>query len=78
MEEMKKYQPLVIVQTALINKFLFFTDRSGSVIAKVEMTFGKSITDPLKPLEDEIKDGKLGAFGVKRELDLNPSKAWST
>ena len=78
MEEMKKYQPLVIVQTALINKFLFFTDRSGSVIAKVEMRFGKSVTDPLKPLEDEIKDGKLGAFGVKRELDLNPSKAWST
>ena len=78
MEEMKKYQPLVIVQTALINKFLFFTDRSGSVIAKVQMTFGKSVTDPLKPLEDEIKDGKLGAFSVKRELDLNPSKAWST
>ncbi|CAH3166103.1 unnamed protein product, partial [Pocillopora meandrina] len=46
--------------------------RSGSVIAKVEMKFGKSVTDPLKPLEDEIKEGKLGAFSVKRELDLNP------
>ena len=78
MEEMKKYQPLVIVQTTLISKFLFFTDRSGSVIAEVEMKFGKSVTDPLKPLEDEIKEGKLGAFSVKRELDLNPSKAWST
>ena len=78
MEEMKKYQPIVIVQTTLISKFLFFTDRSGSVIAEVEMKFGKSVTDPLKPLEDEIKGGRLGAFGVKRELDLNPSKAWST
>lgn len=58
--------------------FLFFTYRSGSVIAEVEMKFGKSVTDPLKPLEDEIKEGKLGAFSVKRELDLNPSKAWST
>nr|XP_058941417.1 uncharacterized protein LOC131769700 [Pocillopora verrucosa] len=47
--------------------------RSGSVIAKVEMEFGKSVTDPLKPLEDEIKDGRLGAFSVKRELDLNPT-----
>ena len=42
------------------------------------MKFGKSVTDPLKPLEDEIKGGRLGAFEVKRELDLNPSKAWST
>lgn len=75
---MKKYQSLVIVQTALISMFLFFTYRSGSVIAKVKMEFGKSVTDPLKPLEDEIKEGKLGAFSVKRELDLNPSKAWST
>ena len=75
---MKKYQSLVIVQTALISMFLFFTYRSGSVIAEVEMKFGKSGTDPLKPLEDEIKEGKLGAFSVKRELDLNPSKAWST
>ena len=75
---MKKYQSLVILQTALISMFLFFTYRSGSVIAEVEMKFGKSVTDPLKPLEDEIKEGKLGAFSVKRELDLNPSKAWST
>ena len=75
---MKKYQSLVIVQTALISMFLFFNYRSGSVIAEVEMKFGKSVTDPLKPLEDEIKEGKLGAFSVKRELDLNPSKAWST
>ena len=62
----------------MISKFLFFTNRSGSVIAKVEMMFGKSVTDPLKPLEDEIKGGKLGAFRVKSELDLYPSKVWST
>ncbi|PFX13052.1 hypothetical protein AWC38_SpisGene22907 [Stylophora pistillata] len=57
--------------------------RSGSVVAEVEMKFGKSVTDPLKPLEDEIKDGKLGAFTVNRELDFNittppPASLFST
>ncbi|XP_022805173.1 uncharacterized protein LOC111342364 isoform X2 [Stylophora pistillata] len=47
--------------------------RSGSVVARVQMKFGKSVTDPLKPLEDGIKDGNLGAFRVNRELDLNPT-----
>lgn len=44
--------------------------RAGSVVAIVEMRFGKSVTDPLKPLEDEIRDGKLGSFTVDRELHL--------
>ncbi|KAL9964721.1 hypothetical protein ACROYT_G028401 [Oculina patagonica] len=47
--------------------------RSGSVIAIVELLFGKSATSPLKPLQDEIKDGKLGPFMVDPELDLNPT-----
>nr|XP_058952433.1 protein turtle-like [Pocillopora verrucosa] len=47
--------------------------RSGSVVAEVELKFEKSVLDPLKPLEDEIKDGSLGSFTVSRELDLNPS-----
>ena len=52
--------------------------RSGSVAAEVELKFEKSVLDPLKPLEDEIKDGSLGSFTVSRELDLNPSKACAT
>ena len=52
--------------------------RSGSVVAEVELKFEKSVLDPLKPLEDEIKDGSLGSFTVSRELDLNPSKACAT
>ncbi|PFX16311.1 Proto-oncogene tyrosine-protein kinase receptor Ret [Stylophora pistillata] len=57
--------------------------RSGSVVAEVEMKFGKSVTDPLKPLEDDIKDGKLGAFTVNCKLDLNittppPASLFST
>ncbi|XP_066024509.1 fibroblast growth factor receptor 2 isoform X3 [Pocillopora verrucosa] len=47
--------------------------RSGSVVAEVELKFEKSVLDPLKPLEDEIKDGRLGSFTVSRELDLNPT-----
>lgn len=46
---------------------------SGSVVAEVELKFEKSVLDPLKPLEDEIKDGRLGSFTVSRELDLNPT-----
>ncbi|XP_078381425.1 uncharacterized protein LOC144664188 [Oculina patagonica] len=47
--------------------------REGSVDAIVELLFGKSITDPLKPLQDEINDGKLGSFTVDKSLDLNPT-----
>ena len=61
----------------MINE-LFLTCRSGSVAATVELVFGKPINEPLKPLQDEISDGKLGSFTVKRELDLNPSKSFFT
>ena len=40
--------------------------------------FGKPVADPLKPLQDEITDGKLGSFTVDRELDLNPTKIPAT
>ncbi|KAL9964728.1 hypothetical protein ACROYT_G028408 [Oculina patagonica] len=46
--------------------------RSGSVVATVELLFGKSATNPLKPLQDEI-NGKLGPFTVDQELVLNPT-----
>ncbi|KAL9964150.1 hypothetical protein ACROYT_G027741 [Oculina patagonica] len=46
--------------------------RPDSVLAIVELLFGKSATDPLKPLQDEIKDAKLGSFTVDRTLVVNP------
>ena len=61
-----------------LNSEFFPGYRSGSVVAEVELKFERSVLDPLKPLEDEIKDGKLGSFTVSRELDLNPSKACAT
>ncbi|XP_027039465.1 brother of CDO-like, partial [Pocillopora damicornis] len=44
--------------------------RAGSVVAIVELKFGKSVNDPLKPLKDKIKDGKLGSFIVGPEIEL--------
>ena len=61
-----------------LNSEFFPRYSSGSVVAEVELKFEKSVLDPLKPLEDEIKDGSLGSFTVSRELDLNPSKACAT
>ena len=53
--------------------FLHYSD--GSVYAIVQLTFGQSVSDPLKPLRDEMNDGKLGSFMVDRQLDVNPSKS---
>ena len=39
----------------------------------MELAFGPSVSDPLKPLRDEINDGKLGSFTVDRQLDVNPT-----
>ena len=61
-----------------LNSEFFPRYSSGSVVAEVELKFERSVPDPLKPLEDEIKDGKFGSFTVSRELDLNPSKACAT
>ncbi|XP_078379530.1 uncharacterized protein LOC144662562 isoform X2 [Oculina patagonica] len=46
--------------------------RPGSVFAIIELLFGKSAIDTLKPLQDEIKDAKLGSFTVDRTLVVNP------
>ena len=43
--------------------------RSGSVYAVVELEFGSTGSDPLKPLTDELNDGKLGSFTVDRHLN---------
>ena len=47
-------------------------------MATVELVFGKSVSDPLKPLQDEINDRKLGSFTVDRVSDLNPTITPST
>ena len=47
--------------------------RPGSVVAIVELVFGKSASDPLKPLQDEISGGKLSSFKVSAMLDVDPS-----
>ena len=39
----------------------------------MELAFGPSVSDPLKPLRDEMNDGKLGSFTVDRQLDVNPT-----
>ena len=39
----------------------------------MELAFGSSVSDPLKPLRDEMNDGKLGSFTVHCQLDVNPT-----
>ena len=57
---------------------MFVYYRDGSVYAIVELAFGPTVNDPLKPLRDEMKDGKLGPYTVDRQLDVNPSKSNAT
>lgn len=47
--------------------------RPGSVVAVVKLLFGKSANDPLKPLQDEITNGRLALFNVNPTLDVEPS-----
>ncbi|CAH3180398.1 unnamed protein product [Porites lobata] len=42
----------------------------GSVVATLVMFFGSSVSEPLKPLQDEIADSKLGQFAVGRQLNI--------
>ena len=39
----------------------------------MELAFGSTVSDPLKPLRDEMNDGKLGSFTVDRQLDVKPT-----
>ena len=39
----------------------------------MNLEFGSTVNDPLKPLRNEIKDGKLGSFTVDPQLDVNPT-----
>ena len=43
----------------------------------MELEFGSTVSDPLKPLRDEMNDGKLGSLTVDRQLDVNPTIALS-
>lgn len=48
------------------------------MFAVVDLAFGSSVSDPLKPLRDEMADGKLGSYTVDRQLNLNPSMSNTT
>ena len=39
----------------------------------MELVFQSGTNNPLKPLEDEIKDGTLGTISVESQLIINPS-----
>ena len=55
---------------------VYFIFRPGSTIAVVRLRFERNISFPLKPLEDDIKDGSLGNIKVDRQL-LNLSMSSS-
>ena len=44
----------------------------------MQLAFGSSVNEPLKPLKDEMSDGELGAYTVDSELDVNPSMSNTT
>ena len=44
------------------------------MVAIVKLAFIKSASNPLKPLQDEIKDGHLASFTVEGEIHLNPTE----
>ena len=60
----------MILYKQLLSASFISLNRAGSVVAIVELKFGKSVNDPFKPLKDEIKDGKLGSFIVGPEIEL--------
>ena len=39
----------------------------------MNLEFGSTVNDPLKPLRNEMNDGKLGSLTVDPQLDLNPN-----
>ena len=47
--------------------------RDGSIVAHVQLFFNINVSEPLKPLRDEVNRGKLGPFRVTGGLILNPS-----
>lgn len=52
--------------------------RPGSVVAIVRLMFGKGAIDPLKPIQDEISDGRLSSLKVNAVLDVNPKDPATT
>ncbi|PFX21978.1 Fibroblast growth factor receptor [Stylophora pistillata] len=52
--------------------------RPGSVVAIVELMFRKLASDPLKPIHDEISNGRLSSFKVNAVLDVDPTDPATT
>lgn len=47
--------------------------RDGSIVAHVQLRFKSEVSDPLKPLQDQVNSGMLGPFRVTGGLILDPS-----
>lgn len=47
--------------------------RDGSIVAHVQLRFKSEVSDPLKPLKDQVNSGMLGPFRVTGGLILDPS-----
>lgn len=47
--------------------------RVGSIVAHVQLRFKSEVSDPLKPLQDQVNSGMLGPFRVTGGLILDPS-----
>lgn len=54
----------------VLNNYYF---RDGSIVAHVQLRFKSGVSDPLKPLEDQVNTGKLGPFSVTGGLIPTPS-----
>lgn len=47
--------------------------RDGSIVAHVRLRFKSGVSDPLKPLRDQVNKGTLGPFSVTGGLIIDPS-----
>lgn len=47
--------------------------RQGSIVAHVQLVFHSGDSEPWKPLQDDVADGRLGPFSVDRQLILDPT-----
>lgn len=46
---------------------MIFLYRKGSIIAEFELIFKNEPEEPLKPIKERIKDGKLGELEVEAD-----------
>ena len=59
---------IIIIIIIVIITIVILSPSPGSVVATLVLMFDSSVSEPLKPLQDEIADSKLGQFTVGRQL----------